>query len=73
MGIQDIKRDCFLPVNWFSKALHLNPAISTPKMRGINGADVFIYFKPLITKQIRQNRSSLKAKKMKKSFHLIGE
>jgi len=38
----------------------LNPAISKfgvcaylLKMRGINGADVFIYFKPLITKQIR--------------------
>jgi len=32
---------------------NLNPAMSMLKMRGINGADVFAYFKPLITKQIR--------------------
>jgi len=36
-------------------------------MRGINGADVFTYFKPLITKQIRQNRSSRRAKKNEKN------
>ncbi len=42
------------------KKLNLNPAMRKfgvcaylPKMRGINGADVFKYFKPLITKQIR--------------------
>jgi len=53
--------------------LYLNPAISMLKMQGINGADVFAYFKTLITKKICQNCQSLRAKKMKNTLPLIGE